>query len=65
MCIELENKKDRDMFLKESNELNIMTRPIWTLMSKLPMYKDCQKDQQVNARFLEERIVNIPSSVRF
>ena len=43
MCIELENRKDRDLFLKESNELKIMTRPIWTLMHKLPMYMNCQK----------------------
>jgi len=64
MCVELENKKDRNLFLKETNDLDIMTRPIWSLMFRLPMYKDCQKDQQVNARFLEERIVNIPSSVR-
>ena len=46
MCIELENRKDRDLFLKESNELKIMTRPIWTLMHKLPMYMNCQKDSQ-------------------
>lgn len=64
MCIELENKQDRDLFLKTTNSSNVMTRPIWQLMFRLPMYKDCQKDAQVNALFLEERIVNIPSSVR-
>ena len=26
--------------------------------------QDCKRDEQVNAMFLEERIVNIPSSVR-
>lgn len=64
MCIELENKAERDLFLKETNANNVMTRPIWQLMYRLPMYANCQKDQQVNAEFLEERIVNIPSSVR-
>ncbi|MDG1974830.1 MAG: LegC family aminotransferase [Flavobacteriaceae bacterium] len=64
MCIELENKKERDLFLKVTNKALVMTRPIWQLMNRLPMYKDCQKDEQVNALFLEERIVNIPSSVR-
>ena len=58
----LENKKDRDLFLKETNKNNVMTRPIWTLIHKLPMYKYCQRDRQSNAEFLEERIVNIPSS---
>ena len=62
MCVELENKIDRDVFLQETNKINIMTRPIWNLMHKLPMYKNCQKDEQTNSLFLEERIVNIPSS---
>lgn len=64
MCVELENKTDRDLFLKETNENKVMTRPIWQLMYRLPMYLHCQKDSQKNAEFLEERIVNIPSSVR-
>lgn len=64
MCVELENKKERDLFLKTTNQNNVMTRPIWQLMFKLPMYEHCQKDEQTNALFLEERIVNIPSSVR-
>jgi len=63
MCVELENKKERDLFLKFTNDNNVMTRPIWRVMSKLPMYKICQKDDQKNALFLENRIVNIPSSV--
>lgn len=64
MCIELENKAERDLFLTATNEQGVMTRPIWQLMFRLPMYKDCQKDDQSNAIYLEERIVNIPSSVR-
>lgn len=64
MCVELENKAERDLFLKSTNENGVMTRPIWQLMYRLPMYANCQRDKQVNAEFLEERIVNIPSSVR-
>lgn len=64
MCVEMENKTDRDLFLKVTNENATMTRPIWQLMFRLPMYAHCQKDNQKNALFLEERIVNIPSSVR-
>jgi len=62
MCVELENKQERDTFLKSTNELGVMTRPIWQLMYRLPMYANCQRDGQQNAKFLEERIVNIPSS---
>ncbi|MFV8281359.1 LegC family aminotransferase [Christiangramia marina] len=64
MCVELEDRKARDLFLKETNEAKVMTRPIWELMFRLPMYQDCLKDKQVNAKFLVDRIVNIPSSVK-
>lgn len=64
MCVELENQQERDLFLKETNSKKVMTRPIWQLMYRLPMYQHCQRDEQINAVYLEERIVNIPSSVR-
>lgn len=64
MCIELANKNERDAFLSQSNAAGIMTRPIWQLLFKLPMYANCQRDDQSNALFLEDRIVNIPSSYR-
>lgn len=64
MCLEFESLEDRLLFLKLSNENKIMTRPIWQLIFKSPHYASFQKDSQKNAIFLEERIVNIPSSVR-
>lgn len=65
MCVELENMSERNLFLETTAKQQVMTRPIWTLMFKLPMYEYCQRDEQKNARFLEERIVNIPSSARY
>jgi len=64
MCVELADGEERNNFLKVTNENGVMTRPIWNLMFRLPMYQHCQRDEQKNAIFLEERIVNIPSSVR-
>jgi perosamine synthetase len=64
MCLELDNKKDRDAFLKETNETKVMTRPIWQLIFKSSLYSNFQRDSQENAIYLEDRIVNIPSSVR-
>jgi len=64
MCVELEKKKDREGFLQYTNSQGVMTRPIWQLMFRLPMFENFQKDSQENAIFLEERIVNIPSNVR-
>lgn len=62
-AIILNCREDRDEFLKLTNDSNVMTRPIWTLMSKLPMFKDCQTDGLENSLWLEDRVVNIPSSV--
>lgn len=64
MAVELENLEARNAFLKETKDSKTMTRPIWQLIYRLPMYKDCYRDGQKNAEYLEERIVNIPSSVR-
>lgn len=58
----LKDKKQRDQFLKESNSNGVMTRPIWTLMNKLPMFKDAKCDNLRNSKWLVDRVVNIPSS---
>ena len=62
-AIIFDSRLDRDEFLKMTNDNNVMTRPIWTLMSKLPMFEDCQTDGLENSLWLEDRVVNIPSSV--
>lgn len=59
-----ENREERDSFLKETNENGVMTRPIWTLMNKLEMFKDCYTDGLENAKWLEDRVVNVPSGVK-
>ena len=58
----LKNKQQRDEFLDETNSSGIMTRPIWTLMNKLPMFGYAQCDSLKNSEWLEDRVVNIPSS---
>jgi perosamine synthetase len=60
----LNDYKERDEFLKYTNEKGIMTRPAWQLMNKLPMFENYQTDNLINAKFLADRLVNIPSSVR-
>ena len=55
--------RQRDEFLEFSNKNGVMTRPIWRLMNELDMYRNCQKANLENAKFLEQRVVNIPSSV--
>ena len=63
-AIILKDKTQRDEFLKYSNDDGVMTRPIWKLMNKLAMFKESQCGDLSNAEYLEDRVVNIPSSVR-
>ena len=58
----LKDKHQRDKFLEETNFNGVMTRPIWILMNKLPMFKGAQCDDLKNSEWLDERVVNIPSS---
>lgn len=58
-----ENRKQRDALLKATNDKGVMTRPIWRLMNHLHMYSHCLKGDLSNAEWLEERVVNLPSSV--
>ena len=59
--------KDRDMqqeFLQFSNDNGVMTRPIWELMNRLPMFEKCENDGLENTIYFADRVVNIPSSVK-
>ena len=58
----LEDKQARENFLKDLNDAGVMSRPVWRLMNELPMFSDCQSAELTNAKWLEERVVNIPSS---
>jgi perosamine synthetase len=60
----LKNKKQRNFFLQETNANKVMTRPIWTLLNKTIMFSKFQCGDLKNAYWLEDRVVNIPSSVR-
>ena len=53
----------RDDFLRFSNENGVMTRPIWRLMNELSMFEKSQATELTNAKYLEQRVVNLPSSV--
>lgn len=61
-AIQLEDRAERDAFLEFANNQGVMVRPLWILMNKLPAFKDCQTDALTNSKWLEDRIVNIPSS---
>jgi aminotransferase in exopolysaccharide biosynthesis len=62
--IALADRAARDALLKATNTAGVMTRPAWNLMPDLAMYAACVSGPLDNARWLQDRIVNLPSSVR-
>ncbi len=61
-AILLKDRNERDKFLEYTNSRGIMTRPVWQLMTRLEMYKNCRKGNIETAEWLADRLVNIPSS---
>ncbi len=61
-AIMLNDKSERDKCLEYLNSNGVMARPIWKLMSELDMYKSFQRDDLKNSKYLQDRVVNIPSS---
>ena len=57
-----DSRDQRDALLKSTNDAGVMTRPIWTLMNRLPSYARCRQGPLTNAEWLEARVVNLPSS---
>jgi perosamine synthetase len=63
-AIILKDRQQRDQFLAFASSNGIQARPVWKLLNSLPMYSQCQTTNIENARWLENRLVNIPSSTR-
>ena len=62
--IVLKDRQERDQFLAYSSANKIQARPVWSLMPHLPMYSNCQTTNIETSQWLEDRLVNIPSSIR-
>ena len=60
----LKDKEAQLDFLQQTNDNGVMTRPIWELMNRLPMFENCQNDGLENTIWFADRVVNIPSSVK-
>jgi aminotransferase in exopolysaccharide biosynthesis len=60
----LPNRDAQQEFLQYTNDHGVMTRPIWELMNRLPMFENCETDGLKNTQMFADRVVNIPSSVR-
>jgi len=54
----------RDELLTRTHADGLGTRPLWTLMHRLPMYRDCPRMDLSTAERLEAGVINLPSSAR-
>jgi perosamine synthetase len=52
----------RDELLGALNGAGFMSRPVWTLMHRLPMYRACPRMDLDVAERIEAQLVNLPSS---
>lgn len=62
-AILVNSKAEREEFLAYMNGHGIMTRPVWELMHRLPMFNNAEHDDLTNSEWIADRLVNIPSSV--
>jgi len=53
---------ERNTVLQALNDNGIQARPVWKLLHKLPMYKNCPKMDMTVSDNIEDRLINIPSS---
>jgi hypothetical protein len=52
----------REAVLKQTNDAGVMTRPIWQLMHRLPMFANVMRGDLTQSEFIEAHLVNLPSS---
>ena len=53
---------ERDAILEATNRLGIETRPVWTLMHRLPAFSGYPRMALPVAESIEARLINLPSS---
>jgi perosamine synthetase len=64
VVLDATHESRRDDLLAALNDADFASRPIWTLMHRLPMYRSCQRMSVALAEQMEARVVNLPSSAR-
>ena len=62
LVLDEDNAAARDAVLRTLNDNGIGARPVWRLMHRLPMYRDCPRMDLGIAESLERRVINLPSS---
>ncbi|EOX4927853.1 LegC family aminotransferase [Vibrio alginolyticus] len=56
------DKEGREEVLKGTNGSGVMTRPIWQLMHRLPMFENAIRGDLTYSEFIEAHLINLPST---
>lgn len=56
------DKESREEALAGTNSSGVMTRPIWQLMHRLPMFENAIRGDLTYSEFIEEHLINLPST---
>ena len=59
----VKSRSERDAILEQTNQSGVMTRPVWTPLHTLDLYKCCYRMNLPDTEWIEDRLVNIPSGV--
>jgi perosamine synthetase len=62
LLLDTAHAEQRDVVLAATNDAGLMTRPVWALMNRLPMYANAPSAPLPVAKSLEQRVINVPSS---
>lgn len=62
LLLDVNYRDQRDAVLEAMNDAGLTSRPVWTLLNRLPMYQTCPSMELNIAESLEQRLINIPSS---
>ncbi|WP_191117824.1 LegC family aminotransferase [Vibrio campbellii] len=56
------DKESREGILSVTNDSGVMTRPIWQLMHRLPMFENSIRGDLTYSEFIEAHLINLPST---
>lgn len=62
IVLDAQHADAHEAVLSALNDANYMSRPVWTLMHRLPMYAGCPRADLRVAEGLAGRVINLPSS---
>ncbi|ELV8728984.1 LegC family aminotransferase [Vibrio fluvialis] len=54
--------QQRNELLEQTNAAGVMTRPIWQLMHRLPMFEQAPRGDLTHSEFIEAHLINLPST---